>query len=302
MAFSGHETFPVREGWLHKGLKLLVESPELLSDEFSHDWLGVGKNMSRSIRHWLIVTGLAHRESTRRNARLTPSDLGALIWKEDPYFNEIGTLWALHVNLVRPGSIAESWAWFFNHFNLSRFEKSVCVETLRRHLEITVSKSPSITTLDRDVSCLLAFYSRQIPAEEHDPEDANDCPFRELGLMSHFRSSGYYQLNQGAKPVPPELLCYAVSQAVDKATDLTPGTPIPITEVARLPGGPARAFLLTPEALFEAASRAESELGEQHLHISGLAGSRTLQVRAIQPMEWLSEYYSRLAEGGQRAA
>ena len=63
MKFSGHETFAIREGWLHKGLKLLIEDPELLYDEYVADFLGVGKNMSRSIRHWLDVTGLAQRET-----------------------------------------------------------------------------------------------------------------------------------------------------------------------------------------------------------------------------------------------
>ena len=61
MKFSGHETFAIREGWLHKGLKLLIEAPDKLVHEFSADWLGVGKNMARSIRHWLEVTGLARR-------------------------------------------------------------------------------------------------------------------------------------------------------------------------------------------------------------------------------------------------
>ena len=70
MKFSGHETFAIREGWLHKGLKLLIEEPELLYDEYVADFLGVGKNMSRSIRHWLEVTGLAEREAGK--GRQTP--------------------------------------------------------------------------------------------------------------------------------------------------------------------------------------------------------------------------------------
>ena len=71
MKFSGHETFAIREGWLHKGLKLLIEEPELLYDEYVADFLGVGKNMSRSIRHWLEVTGLAEREAGKgRQTRL----------------------------------------------------------------------------------------------------------------------------------------------------------------------------------------------------------------------------------------
>ncbi len=51
MRFGGHETFPVREGWLHKGLKLVVEEPEKLIGEHVADWLGVGRNMAKSIRY-----------------------------------------------------------------------------------------------------------------------------------------------------------------------------------------------------------------------------------------------------------
>ena len=96
MKFSGHETFAIREGWLHKGLKLLIEEPELLYDEYVADWLGVGKNMSRSIRHWLEVTGLAKRETgsgRHRQVRLKETELGRLISERDPYFVDIGTWW-----------------------------------------------------------------------------------------------------------------------------------------------------------------------------------------------------------------
>ena len=61
MKFGGHETFPVREGWLHKGLKLVVEDPEKLIDEHVADWLGVGRNMAKSIRYWLQATGLCEQ-------------------------------------------------------------------------------------------------------------------------------------------------------------------------------------------------------------------------------------------------
>ena len=67
MKFSGHETFAIREGWLHKGLKLLIEEPKKLYDEYVADFLGVGKNMSRSIRHWLEVTGLAERVTSKES-------------------------------------------------------------------------------------------------------------------------------------------------------------------------------------------------------------------------------------------
>ena len=33
MRFGGHETFHIREGWLHKGAKLLLQEPDKLVDE-----------------------------------------------------------------------------------------------------------------------------------------------------------------------------------------------------------------------------------------------------------------------------
>lgn len=94
MKFSGHETFPVREGWLHKGMKLLSEEPEQFLNEEVADLLGVGRNMAKAIRHWLLVTGLASatgNELRGRASLLHLTELGQLVWAHDPYFLQEGT-------------------------------------------------------------------------------------------------------------------------------------------------------------------------------------------------------------------
>ena len=213
MRFGGHETFWIREGWLYKGLKLLVEQPELLVDEHAADWLGVGRNMAKSIRHWLVATGLADRVTTGKQASFAPTEFGQLIYDRDLYFSEIGTWWALHVNLVHNPAHANSFSWFFNHFNLNRFEKAACVENLHRALQLSQSRLPSPKTLDRDIACLLGSYARSIPGVKGDPEESRECPLTELALFSHFRTSGYYQVHQGMKDIPPHLFGYAMSRA-----------------------------------------------------------------------------------------
>ena len=62
--FSGHETFPLRYGWLKKAVdavtnypnketnKAIFSRPEAIAD------FGVGKNMVLSIRHWATVTDI----------------------------------------------------------------------------------------------------------------------------------------------------------------------------------------------------------------------------------------------------
>ena len=307
MRFGGHETFPIREGWLHKGLKLLTEQPELLVADDVADWLGVGKNMAKSIRHWLIATGLAVRAANQtrqltRKILLEPTPLGKLVWDRDPYFTEIGTWWALHINLVHTPEHAATWTWFFSSFNFDRFDRSVCVESLKRHLKLAGSKRmPSDRTLDRDVGCFLSSYARTIPPTNDDPEDGADCPLRELGLLSHFKTSGYYQLHQEQREIPPELMGYALARAFSDARDGQRTTDISLQDAVRRPGSPGRVFALTSETLFEVVSQIEAVSGGD-LQIAGLAGERSIRVRQRLPLDWLETYYASVLEGAEYAA
>ncbi len=301
MKFSGHETFAIREGWLHKGLKLLIEEPELLYDEYVADWLGVGKNMSRSIRHWLDVAGLAERvKGNGRQSPLVETELGQLIYERDPYFVDIGTWWALHVNLVAPQTQVYTWKWFFNDFSHSRFERSMCLNRLMRDVEKSQSRPPSENTVQRDVACLLQSYARNIPTEDKDPEDALECPFVELGLLSYFRTSRYYQVHQGAKVIPTHLLGYALSMAFEEARTGQDTFDISVREAATHEGGPGKAFVMTSESLLSLALHAEK--ADKDIQVVGLAGERRIRIRRMQPIDWLRNHYHMIQWRDQNAA
>lgn len=292
MKFSGHETFAIREGWLHKGLKLLIEAPDKLVHEFSADWLGVGKNMARSIRHWLEVTGLARRVKGKgRQTRLEETELGRLVYERDLYFVDIGTWYALHVNLVNAGDQVFTWSWFFNDFNHSRFERSMCRKRLSRHVKNLRSRPPSEKTIERDVACLLQSYARVIPTENKDPEDALECPFVELGLLSYFRTSKYYQVHQGEKEIPTHLLGYALSMAFEEVREGEDTVDISVREAATHEGGPGKAFVLTSESLLSLALQAEETDSNKDIQIVGLAGDRRIRIRRMQPVDWMRNHY-----------
>ena len=53
-----NESFNIREGWLRKGLKLVEEYPDIFSRDDAMKKLGVGSKMVKSIKYWLLVTGL----------------------------------------------------------------------------------------------------------------------------------------------------------------------------------------------------------------------------------------------------
>ena len=87
-SFGRHETFPLRFGWLAKGY---AEWCARGGDPFAEDdamvTLGVGKNMVRAIRYWLVATQVA----TLRGSGLTPTEFGKTVigpsgW--DPYLED----------------------------------------------------------------------------------------------------------------------------------------------------------------------------------------------------------------------
>src|ERR1700749_186601 len=51
-AFSRHETFAPRFGWLRKGFLAVSKDPEAFLKDEAPVTLGVGKNMVNAIRYW----------------------------------------------------------------------------------------------------------------------------------------------------------------------------------------------------------------------------------------------------------
>ena len=60
MKFRAHETFFIRKGWLSKGMKNVINKPNVFVDKLNNpmDALGIGANMVKSLRYLLQVNGL----------------------------------------------------------------------------------------------------------------------------------------------------------------------------------------------------------------------------------------------------
>lgn len=304
MRFGGHETFSIREGWLFKGLRLLREDPDALYDENVADRLGVGRNMAKSIRYWLLATELADpvkNETGRKTIGLKISDFGQLIWDNDRFLLERDSWWLLHINLVTNSFAAAAWSWFFSAFRRRRFDRGVALESFRRHLEVREKRVPSIKTLRRDLACLLSSYAQVHPSELVDPEDATECPLRQLGLLRHFRDSGMYQMNLGRKPIAPTVFGYAMAKAWETSDSRTGSLEVTFLEASQREFGPCAVFGLTLEELVETVMGLEEGIEDSAIRVAGLAGERTIRVRQASPLGWASELY-RAREGAHHAA
>lgn len=303
MRFGGHETFHIREGWLHKGLRLLVEDPEKLVGDYAADWLGVGRNMAKSIRHWLVATGVAEigEKVNGRVYFLRPTCLGELINKYDPYFLELGTWWVLHVNLVNSQEHAFTWSWFFNHFSFPRFDRAMCVDALSRNAQQALARQPRLKTLQRDIACLLSSYAVSLPREAVDPEEAMECPLAELDILKYFKASGQYVINQRAKEIPFKVFGYCAAKVFSVGATSQGRLEIPFRELATSPSGPGRCFALSNEALFDILIGYEREFGPR-LEVINLAGERIVRLDLYSPEVWLKQYFKATAKRVAHAA
>ncbi len=135
---SGHETFPLRYGWLKKALDATGESEEqgaLRSVFLAEDAIarfGVGKNMVSSMRHWATAAGVIEDSSSA--GRPVPTSLGRKVFSSrglDPYMEDPATAWLVHWQFCgRPHKT--TWFWAFNYYSAPSFERDTLVRGIEK--------------------------------------------------------------------------------------------------------------------------------------------------------------------------
>lgn len=186
MKFRAHETFFIRKGWLSKGMKYVrTTNGEVFisKKENPMDVLGIGSNMVKSLRYWLLATGLSKEPSSgKRTQKLTA--LGELVYENDRYLEEEGTLQLLHYKLASNSDDATSWYYFFNEFSLFEFTQEDFITSIKAYVKMHNGESGTDRTLSDDFSCIVNTYFSKRGGEKLSPENNISCPFSELGLLS----------------------------------------------------------------------------------------------------------------------
>ncbi len=185
MKFRGHETFFIRKGWIYKGMKNVLNDSTVFMGTNGNpmDILGIGSNMVKSLRYWLQAIGLTSEPTSGKRTQ-TLTDLGKIIYENDPYIEEMGTLWLLHYKLATNIDNATAWYDFYNEFNLTEFTRDDFIVQINSFVNINDLKI-SERSLEEDFNCIINTYVPRIksnPGKIH-PENNIDCPLGELGLI-----------------------------------------------------------------------------------------------------------------------
>lgn len=218
MRFRAHDTFFIRKGWLYKGMKNVIRDRTVFMGDNGNpmDILGIGANMVKSLRYWLQAVGLTEEPASgRKYQELT--DFGRVIYENDKYIEEIGTLWFLHYKLVKNDLDATAWYYFFNEFNRTEFTRDDFVKQLNNYILMNGSEV-SERSLDDDFNCIMSTYVPRIksnPGKVH-PESNIDCPFGELALVdiSNKKAKTYKKSVPKLDSLPPlVVLAVIIDQA-----------------------------------------------------------------------------------------
>jgi len=262
---SGHETFPLRYGWLKKAFDAVYASEDdsenksvFLGDDAIARF-GVGRNMVGSIRHWANAAGII--EDVPGTNALRTTKAGRLLFGPkglDPYMEHPATLWLMHWHLSgRP--FKTTWFWAFSYFPALTFEREHLVKGLGRLAKELAWTRAAATTLKNDVACFIRTYVALQASGQSGQEDVLESPLTELALIKAIGKRDGFRFVRGAKPTLGDgVFTYAL---VDFWSRYSKAATLSFEAIAHEPGSPGRVFLLDENDLIDRLAEVDEVTG-----------------------------------------
>lgn len=309
LKFSGHQTFPIRYGWIYKIIQEVNDGASISSQDNVEEQMlsmGMGKNMVLSVRHWIRNLNLVYCVDKKlQSYELTPLAKALFVGNVayDKYMDKIGTVWLLHwLAQSIPSQFAELNAarWFFNYFNGLRVSK----EQLRKDIMLSLSnhhKELNEATLSKDIDCLFQMYSVRRTAINKINEDSFTSPFTELKLITQESSKDFRAELSNESSLPVEVFAYSLIDFMQRKQKDSDGSVINTLSTVSFDtllhdiGSPGRVFRLSASDLSEKLDKLEL-LSEGKIAWTDTQGLRQVQlnftdIQSIEPGMYLKQYY-----------
>lgn len=202
--FSGHETFACKSHWLKRGYDFVKERKNFNDDE-AVVHLGVGKNMVSSIRFWMKAFGLINTDGEL-------STIANMLLKDDgydPYFENIGSLWLMHFNIINENYATSYKTTFVNYHQQRNIVDKDKLKNYIKHYCFDDSNYRNLyneNTVKKDINVLIHNYHTK---NSGNVEDSNTI-LSPLNLINELED-GTYSFNYDSKNnVPEDIFLYAL--------------------------------------------------------------------------------------------
>jgi uncharacterized protein DUF4007 len=252
---SGHETFPLRYGWLKKAFDAIYateDHPDNKSVFLGDDAIarfGVGKNMVASMRHWAGAAGVIMEEPGSNAIRTTA--FGRKLFGPgglDPYMEHPATLWLIHWHLSGH-SEKTTWFWAFNHSPDAVFERDSLVKGVEKLAADRAWSRVAGATIKRDVECFVRTYVARPSSGHASHEDTLESPLTELGLIKAIGRRDGFRFVRGPKSsLGKGVFLYAL---IDFWRQYSKAQTLSFEAIAHEPGSPGQVFLLDENDIAE---------------------------------------------------
>lgn len=203
--FSGHETFACKSHWMKRGYEFVLEGHNFNDDE-AVVHLGVGKNMVASIKFWMKAFGLLNRDGILSSIahKLLNTDRGY-----DPFFEDIGSLWLMHFNIVNENYATAYRTTFIDYHSQRNVIDKLKLQNFIKHLCFDNPNYRSLyneNTVRKDLNVLIHNYCAKWNSGV---EDSNTI-FAPLNLIRE-TEDGTYMFNYDSRNiVPANIFLYAL--------------------------------------------------------------------------------------------
>ena len=316
LKFTGHDTFPLRYGWLYKAVNhiknnglLLISDADKTAATISS--LGVGKNMVNAIKYWSesaqLTVSSRGGDKVARTGEIVQSitEIGSFLFDEnkgyDPFLEDLGSVWLIHFLLNFDDSALTAYRYFFNYSSSSYFEKTKLIADLaEKAIGLTGQNSIKAATIKKDVDCFLATYAvrpKVVGAKNGKvvDEDHFASPLTELGLIRD-AGRGYYQCDLTDRPsLPLDIFLYAVARYFQFCHLESTVSTVSFEDLLAKPLSPGRIFKLSEAGLGRLLDEAVVRFKGQIAWIDSL-GLKQVAIDSQlmeSPFELLVDYYER---------
>lgn len=205
----GHSSFYLRVGWIKKGIEYIEENNEeyIFSKQNikAIDFLGIGSVMVQSLKFWLELLDVVYKKDKKYYLNRNID----LIIKKDPYFENLNTLWLLHIYIMERKNKEEIpvlWELFIRNKKINVFTEDNAREILEIYLkenEIGVSER----SIKDSISVFIKTYFNQ-KNKIDDPEDNLYSPFSKLNYLEQNEDKGFYFRNIESNEITEYIIFY----------------------------------------------------------------------------------------------
>jgi hypothetical protein len=309
--FTGHDTFPLRYGWLFKSINHLNNNGKFQTSNEEHTRraiveLGVGKNMVNAIRYWAEASSLVTPINTNGSIEHTVGDFGKFLFGDgadklgaDPYLENSGSIWLIHFLLNFNNEYLTAYRYFFNYSNTQSFEKKKLLDDfVDDAVHITKSTSSNSSTLKKDLDCFLNTYAKKrkplaTTKSSKINEDHFSSPLTELNLINETSNIFFISEVADRPNLPIEIFIYALLRFVTFESGDSGITTIDFDSLLTKPLSPGRIFRLSEAGLGHKLDDAQEFTNNAIMWVDslGLRQVRVAESSLENPFSLIESYY-----------